>query len=165
MPLFLCRWPNGDCSVVLASSEQDALIKLDEIANAEGCPLVRLDDFQVHFHLTDDGELTLEGFGEVTENEIWNICYPVLDGVKGQVQMEHDASDRRTMTARQVARVREAVRAERERVSPEHVAEPETSLGRDIKEKMGAPTALVDEIVRQGGEETLRQLKPPRKPH
>jgi len=43
--------------------------------------------------------------------------------------------------------------------------EPETGLGRDIKEKMGAPTALVDEIVRQGGEETLRQLKPPRKPH
>ena len=90
---------------------------------------------------------------------------PVLDGVKGQVQMEHDASDRRTMTARQVARVREAVRAERERVSPEQVAEPETSLGRDIKQQMGAPTALVDEIMRQGGEEALRQLKPPRKPH
>ena len=67
MPLFLCRWPNGDCSAVLARSEQDALIKLDEVANAEGCPLVRLDDFQVHFHLTDDGELALESFGEVPE--------------------------------------------------------------------------------------------------
>ena len=165
MPLFLCRWPNGDCSVALASSEQDALIKLDEVANAEGYPLVRLDDFQVHFRLTDDGELTLEGFGEVTENEIWDICYPVLDGVKGQVQMEHDASARRAMTARQVARVRDAVRAERERVSAVQVAEPETALGRDIKQQMGASTALVDEIVRQGGEETLRKLKPPRKPH
>ena len=49
MPLFLCRWPNGDFSAVLASSEQDALIKLDEVDNAEGCPLVRVDDFQVHF--------------------------------------------------------------------------------------------------------------------
>ena len=75
MPLFLCRWPNGDCSVVLASSEQDALIKLDEIANAEGCPLVRLDDFQVHFRLTDDGELTLEGFGEITENPPLSIMF------------------------------------------------------------------------------------------
>ena len=34
MPLFLCRWSNGDCSAVLAQSKQDALIKLDEVANA-----------------------------------------------------------------------------------------------------------------------------------
>ena len=66
MPLFLCRWPNGDCSAVLASNEQEALIKLDEVDNAEGCPLVPLNDFQVHFHQTDDGELTRKGFGEVT---------------------------------------------------------------------------------------------------
>ena len=103
MPLFLCRWPNGDCSVVLARSKRDALIKLDEVDNAEGCPLVRLDDFQVHFHLTDDGELTLEGFGEVTDGDIWHICYPVFDDVKGQVQMEPGGSNRRTMTAGQVA--------------------------------------------------------------
>ena len=50
-------------------------------------------------------------------------------------------------------------------MSPEQVAEPETGLGRDIKQQMGAPSVLVDEIVRQGGEETLRKLKPPRKPH
>jgi hypothetical protein len=162
MPLFLCRWPNGDCSAVLASDEQDALIQLDEVANAEGCPLVRVDDFQVHFHLTDDGELTLEGFGEVTEGDIWHTCYPVLDAVKGGVQMEQDGS---TRTSQQSSRIREAVQQERERVSPQEVAEPETALARDIKEKLGAPTALVDEIVRQGGEETLRKLKPPRKPH
>ena len=162
MPMFLCRWPNGDCSAVLASDEQDALIKLDEVDNAEGCPLVRIDDFQVHFHLADDGELTLEGFGEVTEGDIWHTCYPVLDDVKGDVQMEQDGS---TRTTQQSARIREAVQQERERVSPQEVAEPETALGRGIKEKLGAPTALVDEIVRQGGEETLRDLKPPRKPH
>ena len=28
------------------------------------------------FHLTDDGELTLEGFGEVTEDVLSDICYP-----------------------------------------------------------------------------------------
>ena len=165
MPLFLCRWPNGDCSAVLAASERDALIKLDEIANAEGCPLVRVDDFQVHFHLTDDGELTLESFGETTEAEIWDICYPVLDEVKGQVQMEQEDSGVSMLTPQQATRVREAVRAERERVSPEQVAEPETSLGRDIKKQMGAPSVLVDEIVRRGGEETLQKLKRPRKPH
>ena len=158
MPLFLCRWPNGDCSAVFARSEPDALIKLDEVANAEGCPLVRLDDFQVHFHLTDDGELTLESFGEVTEEEIWEFCYPVLDGVVPDEAPEH-------WSAQQRKAVRQAVLQERARVHPEEVAAPETALGRDIKRQMGAPSVLVDEIVRQGGEETLRKLKRPRKPH
>ena len=158
MPLFLCRWPNGDCSAVLASSEQDALIKLDEAANAEGCPLVRLDDFQVHFHLTNDGELALESFGEVTEEEVWKFSYPILDGVIPAEAPEH-------WSAQQRKAVRQAVLEERARVHPEEVAEPETGLGRHIKNQMGAPTALVDEIVRQGGEETLRKLKRPQKPH
>ena len=54
---------------------------------------------------------------------------------------------------------------ERTRVHPEEVAEPETALGRDIKKQLGAPTALVDAIVRQEGKEMLRKLKRPRKPH
>ena len=165
MPLFLCRWPNGDCSAVLARNEQDALIKLDEVSNAEGCPLVQLNDFQVHFHLTEDGELMLERLGEATEDAIWEFCYPVLDEAKGEIQEEQDALDDSTLTPEQARRVRGAVRQERERVRAAPVEEPETELGRDIKKQMGAPTALVDEIVRQGGEETLRKLKPPRKPH
>ena len=59
MPMYLCRWPNGDCSVVQARNEQDAIIKLDEVANPEGCPLIPLQQFQVHFHLTDNGQLDL----------------------------------------------------------------------------------------------------------
>lgn len=157
MPLFLCRWPNGDCSTVLAEDEQDALIKLDEVANAEGCPLVQLDDFQAHFRLTDDGDLMLEGVGEVTEDTLWDFCYPVLDQVKGEIFG--------TPSPAEVTRIRQAVRDERERVRPEEAAEPETELGRDIKKQMGAPTVLVDRVVREGGEETLRTLKPPRKPH
>ncbi len=165
MPLFLCRWSNGDCSAVLAQSKQDALIKLDEVANAEGCPLVRLDDFQVHFRLTDDGELTLESLGEATEEAVWEFCYPVLDEVKGAVQEEQDASGIGTPTPAQATRIRQAVRQERERVRPEKVAEPETALGRDIKKQTGAPTVLVDEMVRQEGEDVLKNLKRPRKPH
>ena len=76
MPLFLCRWPNGDWSAVLAQHEQDAIIRLDEVSNAEGCPLVQLDDFQVHFHLSDDGDFMLEGLGEVTEDAIWESATP-----------------------------------------------------------------------------------------
>ena len=67
MPLYLCRWPNGDCSVVWDSTKGAAVELLDEIANAEGCPLTPIRDFMVHFHLTDEGRLQLEGFGEATE--------------------------------------------------------------------------------------------------
>lgn len=48
MLLYLCRWPNGDCSVVCACNKEDAIIALDEVGNAEGCPLIRLSEFQVH---------------------------------------------------------------------------------------------------------------------
>ncbi len=27
MPLFLCRWPNGDCSVVWASTKENAIVE------------------------------------------------------------------------------------------------------------------------------------------
>ncbi len=158
MPVYVCRWPNGDCSLVQARDQKAAIIKLDEVDNAEGCPLIRLDECQVHFRLTDDGQLELQSFGEETESEVWNFCYPVLDGVLTDKAPEHWSATEREA-------VRQAVSQERNRVSPADVPEPETELGRDIKKQMGASTAVVDEIVRQGGEETLRKLKPPRKPH
>lgn len=70
MPVYVYRWPNGDCSVVLAQNEQDAIIKLDEVADADACPIARLEGFQAHFRLTDDGELALESFGEKTDAAI-----------------------------------------------------------------------------------------------
>ena len=158
MPVYLCRWPNGDCSIVQARDKKTATIKLDEVANAEGCPLVRLTECQIHFHLTHEGQLELESFGEETESGIWNFCCPVLDGV-----LTDKAPEQWSATEREA--VRQAVRQERDRVSPADVPEPETALGRDIKAKLGAPTALVDEIIRQEGKETLRKLKTPRKPH
>ena len=126
--------------------------------NAEGCPFIKLDECQIHFRLTDEGQLELQSFGEETESEVWNFCYPVLDGV-----LTDKAQEQWSATEREA--VHQAVRQERDRVSPADVPEPETELGRDIKKQMGASTAVVDEIVRQGGEGTLRKLKRPLKPH
>ncbi len=42
MPLFLCRWPNGDCSIVLARTKEDAIIELDQVGNAEDCPITQV---------------------------------------------------------------------------------------------------------------------------
>ena len=151
-------WPNGDCSVVQAQTKQDAIVKLDELDNAERCPLIKLDECQIHFRLTDEGQLELQSLGEETESGIWNFCYPVLDGVLTDKAREHWSATEREA-------VHQAVKQERDRVRSADVPEPETALGRDIKAKMGAPTALVDEMVRQEGRETLRKLKPPRKIH
>ena len=158
MPVYVCRWPNGDCSVVQARTKQAAIIKLDEMDNAEGCPFIKLAECQIHFRLTDEGQLELQSFGEETESGIWNFCYPVLDRVLTDKAPEHWSAAEREA-------VRQAVRQDRDRVTPADVDEPETALGRDIKNQMGASTAVVDEIVRQGGEETLRKLKRPLKPH
>ena len=158
MPVYVYRWPNGDCSVVQARTKQAAITKLDEMDNAEGCPFIKLDECQIHFRLTDEGQLELQSFGEETESGIWNFCCPVLDGVLTDKAPEHWSATEREA-------VRQAVRQERDRVRPADVPEPERALGRDIKAKLGAPAALVDEIVRQEGKETLRRLKPPRKLH
>ena len=66
MPLYLCRWKNGDCSFVQAANKGEAVEILDEIGNAEGCPLTPVQDFMVHFRVSDTGELDFEEFGEVT---------------------------------------------------------------------------------------------------
>lgn len=59
MPVYLYRWRNGDF--------------------AEGCPIVTIKDFMVHFGLTDSGELEFQSYGETTENRIMEWGYPVLD--------------------------------------------------------------------------------------
>ena len=82
MALFLCRWPNGDCSVVLARDETEAIERLDEVANAEGCPITELENLQIHFALTDEGRLALERVGETTE-DVW-----LFQGEPGE--LDHD---------------------------------------------------------------------------
>src|SRR2546428_3795179 len=116
MPVFLCRWPNGDCSLVSARTRTEAIERLDEVANAEGCPIAPLSHLQIHFTLTDEGRLALEGMGEATEDEIFEFCYPDLEQALGD--------DETT-----------AVRRERERgeVSDSPAPVPATELGRHVK--------------------------------
>jgi len=62
MPLYLCRWPNSDVSVVLARNKNEAIIRLDEFENPEGAQITRLTDFLADFQLNDEGR-----FG------VWNV--------------------------------------------------------------------------------------------
>ena len=45
MPLFMCRWENGDCSFVAAPTKDAATLYLDEMGNADGSQLTAISDF------------------------------------------------------------------------------------------------------------------------
>ena len=84
MPLFICRWQNGDFSAVSAATKTDAIALLDEVGNAEVCELFTVKNFMVHFSLkqeTDEVDdfvpVELEGFGEATEDVLCSRVYPV----------------------------------------------------------------------------------------
>ena len=76
---YLCHWPNGDFSVVVAATRHHAIAQLDEWAGAEAASLIPLESFMAHFHLNDAGEIELAESGEETEERIWNECYPDLN--------------------------------------------------------------------------------------
>jgi hypothetical protein len=42
MPVYLCRWPNGDLTVVGASNKQEAIGLLDEFGNADHAEFFKL---------------------------------------------------------------------------------------------------------------------------
>ena len=165
MPLYLCRWPNGDFSFVWAANQEAAVEGLDEIDNAEGCPLSVVREFMLHFRLADDGTFEFEGFGEATGDAIWR-AYPILDQTVDEI-LEGDPSfelhGRRTRGQQRM--IKDAVNRERERVKPKRVKPPQTQLGRDIKRAMDAPTSIIDREIRKEADETLKKFKPKGKPN
>jgi hypothetical protein len=84
MPLYICRWQNGNFSAVNAHSQEHAIVLLDEIGNAEACELFPIENFMVHFRLKGEASniegaspLELEGFGGETLDVLYDRVYPV----------------------------------------------------------------------------------------
>ncbi len=160
MPLFLCRWPNGDCSVVLARTLDAAVVALDQVGNAEGCPTTQLRTFQVHFALTDQGELALEGFGEDTKEAVFAFAYPQLEDTLHEAYRGEGNADYEGLPPDQRAAIAAAVEQERSRLHGEGVTptEPHTDLGRNVKGRTGMPTVLIDRLVRKHATSTLKRF-------
>jgi len=83
MPLFVCRWQNGDFSAASAGSREEAIELLAEIGNAEACELFAIDNFMVHFHTSNEADnfeemlpVKLGGFGEQTHRMLCERMYP-----------------------------------------------------------------------------------------
>ncbi|MCZ2077718.1 MAG: hypothetical protein LC130_22265 [Bryobacterales bacterium] len=124
--LYLCRWPNGEFSLVKADDRKDAVVQLDEWAGAEPAWLVPVDTCMADFRLNDRGEIELAEFGEVTAEFIWEKCYPELDEVLSSEDVLKHLSGKRNRKA--ANKLRRAVEHERRltlhTAPPSHIAQP-----------------------------------------
>src|SRR5205085_11009353 len=66
--LYLCRWPNGEFSLVKADNRKDAVVQLDQWAGAEPAWLVPLETCMVDFRLNDRGESSWANLKRKPEN-------------------------------------------------------------------------------------------------
>jgi hypothetical protein len=155
--LYLCRWPNGEFSVVKADSRREAIIELDEWAGAEPAWLVPMDQCMIDFRLNDQAEIDLVQFGEETTDFIWEQCYPALrallssDDAVGSGVREPKASAGDIIKA--------AVEHERKRLwtAPQDGIQAKTALGRELQKRLGTVGVVADHYVEIAANEILRK--------
>jgi hypothetical protein len=155
MAIYLCRWPNGEFSIVSAKTKADAIELLDEWGNAEQASLSRMPDCMFDFRLNDDGQIELADIGESTHDGIMETCYPELDKVLASAESDDSGQDYSEKGRKQI---REAVELERTRLwdTQPPVKPAETGLGREIQKQMGAASVVVNRIVREAAKKRLK---------
>jgi hypothetical protein len=159
MPLFICRWQNGDFSAVSAASKKDAIALLDEVGNAEVCELFTVKNFMVHFRLkqeTDEFDdfvpVELDGFGEATEDMLCSRVYPVYfkaSITEGENWLDNDEEDSQEKAEAALRGLNEALVKERTRQGgekePEISDDPEAArlqkVGLDLPKSVAERTA------------------------
>jgi hypothetical protein len=154
VPVFMCRWPNGDLSFVAAASKDDAIVMLDELDNADLAEVKQIQDFMIDFRLTDSGELEFQGFGERCTENIWERAYPVLS--RAVWSAPTNAAGEPSSPSQEL--VLKAVAAERQRLTGKNKRKaPDTETGKAVQSQMGAPTVLVNRLVKQAATEVLKR--------
>jgi hypothetical protein len=102
---YVCRWPNGDMSLVQGETKMDAIILLDEVGGAaeEYLHEIKL-PLVVHFSLEDlfvgdTHPFPIEVFGEELGMELSRVAYPIAHDLE-------DPTDKQLMKAVQQERTR-----------------------------------------------------------
>ncbi|MBZ5562730.1 MAG: hypothetical protein LAP13_09945 [Acidobacteriia bacterium] len=151
---YLCRWPNGDFSLVTANTRREALVQLDEWDVAHPSQLFPLEPCMVDFRLNDLGEIELKQFGEESEDLIWEISYPELHALLSQVVPRDGTED----TAEVKESIRQAVQHERTRLWKNQPESPpaETETGRTLQKRLGTAGPVADYYVQEMANRILR---------
>lgn len=106
MQNFLCRWPNGDLSIVAARDRNNAIIILDELGDATEAELFETKNLLLDFKLDEQGHLQLQTFGEDLDDEIMEQAYPLL--WKARMEDEEDNTDFPEAAAAELLRLAQA---------------------------------------------------------
>jgi hypothetical protein len=154
--LYLCRWPNGEFSVVKADSRREAIVELDEWAGAEPAWLVPMDECMIDFRLNDQAEIELSEFGEETSDFIWEHCYPALGALLSSDDSVGQGFGKRTESAAKI--IKTAVEHERKRLSTaqRNGIPAKTELGRELEKRLGTVGVVADHYVEIAANEILR---------
>jgi hypothetical protein len=155
MAIYLCRWPNGEFSVVSAKSKSDAIELLDEWGNAEQASLTRMSDCMFDFRLDDEGQIELADIGDATHDHLMRTCYPELEKALETADWDDTGV---AYSADSRVRIREAVESERKRLWSNQPPAPEaqTEVGRQIQKQTGAASVVIDRIVRRAATKRLK---------
>ena len=155
MAIYLCRWPNGDFSIVNAKTKNEAVEMLDEWGNAERAIVSRMTDCMFDFRLCDDGGFELVDVGECTRDAVIEKCYPELNKAFDGVEWNEDGSD---FSAEGYRQIRAAVELERARLQGSQPApkQADTGIGREIQKQTDAPSVVVNRIVREAAKRRLK---------
>jgi hypothetical protein len=148
MRIYAVRNEDGQLGIVAASNKVEAVERLDEFANFEGCPIRQLPELMLLLDVDDDGELTLDQIGEEMDEAVRAFAYPLVKQALAEVidqeeSGERDPIDPHERVPAEKERIRKAVDAERERVRRKRTAEPLTERGREVKRYLDLPTSLV----------------------
>lgn len=153
--LYLCRWPNGEFSVVKTESKRGALVQLDQWAGAEASWLVPLETFMVDFRLDDSGAIEFNEFGEDTREFIRDHCYPELEAVLSSDAVTSSSGE---YSAAEKEVIKKAVQLERRRLwddEPQEGQAAKTELGKRLKKTMGTIGPVADQYVKLAAKRIL----------
>jgi hypothetical protein len=106
------------------------------------------------FRLTDEGELDFHAFGKRVLDDIWERAYPL----PAQSRLTAPTDDAGDLTLAGQETIREAVRAERQRLRGKRKRKlADTELGKSIQRQTDAPAVLVNRYVKQAASELLKK--------
>lgn len=152
--LYLCRWPNGDFSVVQAESKRDALVQLDELAGALAQWVVPLETFMADFRLDDEGRIEFKTFGEGTREFVRSHCYPELEEVLAGGSITSEPGE---YSPKEKEIIKKAVERERTRLwdNQSEGPEAETEMGKRLQASMGTTGPVADHYVKLAAKRIL----------
>lgn len=148
--VYLCRWPNGDFSIVMANTKREAITALDEWDAARPSWLIAMDTCMIDFRLNARGSIEFTQFGFETADLVWKNCYPALDEV-----LTRSDGDRSPKT---IGEINKAVKHERTRLRRNQPPGPSatTEIGRELQRRLGAAGPVADHYVEQFTKQLLK---------